>query len=222
MKPIVLLFLVVYAIARFLETFWRRTKLPGEILARYSLPLIVVAYVSFYLLICWEWSILGDAEFRSQRVTAGIISVVLSGLGRYWAIKTLGIYHSIHVEVRHRHELIELGPYRHVRNPYYLCNIIEALGLAGLVNFRPAVLMGLLVYLALLLHRLAVEEKALENKFRQSFLDYKSRVPMIIPRLHRVRKVRGLSRSVLINHVIWEIKDSLFTLKTRRMLISKK
>ena len=121
-------------------------------------------------------------------MTAGVLLVVLSGLGRYWAIQTLGIYHSIHVEVRHRHELIDLGPYQHVRNPYYLCNIIEALGLAALVNFRPAVLMGVLVYLALLLHRLAVEEKALENKFRESFLDYKRRVPMIIPRIRRVKK----------------------------------
>ena len=64
MKQIVLLFLIFYAIGRLLETFWRRTKLAGEILARYSLPLIVVAYVTFYLLIYWEWSIITNTDFR--------------------------------------------------------------------------------------------------------------------------------------------------------------
>jgi protein-S-isoprenylcysteine O-methyltransferase Ste14 len=182
MRLFVFCFLVLYAIERVLETFWRRHKSVGQIVARCSFPLILMAYISFYLLVFKEWYQLGDVAFQPTTVMVGTILVLTSIVGRNWSIRSLGIYHSIHVEIRDRHELIEGGPYRYVRNPYYLSNFIEALGLAMLVNLSPAVLIGLALYGALLIHRVLIEEKALEKKFGRRFMDYKYRVPRIIPR----------------------------------------
>jgi protein-S-isoprenylcysteine O-methyltransferase Ste14 len=182
MKPVVILFLVVYASERILETFWKRRKLSGSILAPYSLPLIVAAYVSFYLLIFREAFVRPEAEFKLELVIVGILSVIISIVGRFWSIKTLGIYHSIHVEIRAQHQLIKSGPYRYVRHPYYLSNGIEAFGLVMLANCGLTVLIVGLIYISLLLHRIIVEEKALENKFGKLFFHYRNHVPLIIPR----------------------------------------
>jgi protein-S-isoprenylcysteine O-methyltransferase Ste14 len=183
MKQITLLFLISYAIERLLETFWKRTKLNGKILAPYSLSLIVTAYVSFYFVV------LRDA-FEAESlyhltIFAGMTVVIAASLGRHWAIKTLGVYHSIHIEIREKHELIQSGPYLYLRNPYYLSNIIEAIGLPLVVSSKLGILIALFVYTPVLLHRLIREEKALETKFQGLYIDYKRRVPMIVPRFSR-------------------------------------
>ena len=183
MKNGVFLFLVLYAVERVIETFWKRTKSEGIIVARYSLPLILSAYVFFYLVIFWEWSRLAGPELRPALVMIGMFAVIASVVGRNWAIKTLGVYHSIHVEIRDRHQLIQSGPYRYVRNPYYLSNAIEAMGLLLVVRSRVALLTVVFVYIPLLVHRLLVEENALNKKFDGLFDEYTKHVPRIVPKL---------------------------------------
>ena len=182
MKQVILFFLIVYAVERLLETFWKRTKLDGEIIAAYSLPLIVTTYAAFYLVILWDWHELDAASLSQPLTLAGIGAVIVSALGRNWAIKRLGVYHSINIEIRERQELVQSGPYSYLRNPYYLSNIIEAIGLPLVVNSKLAMFIALFVYIPILLHRLILEEKALEKKFEDRFIDYKRRVPMVFPR----------------------------------------
>jgi protein-S-isoprenylcysteine O-methyltransferase Ste14 len=188
MKDLTLLFLIVYAVERVLETFWKRPKLKGKIRAAYSLPLIVAAYLMFYLLIFWEWSEMREGEFSWWFLSTGIIMVIVSTIGRNWAINTLNLYHSIHIEIRENHELIQSGPYEYVRNPYYLSNLIEAIGLPLVVNAKLAMFIAVFVYIPLLIQRLILEEKALEDKFQAQFVDYRTRVPMVIPRFIEPRR----------------------------------
>ena len=188
-QHLVLAFLLVYAVGRGFETFRKRAQLPGRIVEPYSLPLIVVAYVAFYLSLLWT---MFDVNFRmpDQRfVVVGIMMVLMSIAGRHWAIKNLGMFHSIHIEIRDQHELITSGPYQYVRNPYYLSNAIEALGFIFTVNFSPVVMIIAAPYLLLLCHRLLIEEQALQNKFAETFSAYKSSVPRLIPRLYGVGKI---------------------------------
>lgn len=109
--------------------------------------------------------------------------VLTSIAGRNWAIKTLGLYHSIHIEIRANHEFIQSGPYRFVRNPYYLSNVIEAVGLPLAANAWFAILLSIFLYIPLLILRMILEERGLEKKFKSSFIDYKERVPRIFPKL---------------------------------------
>ena len=188
MKIAVLMFLVLYAVERLLETFWKRKKVAGEIQIPYSFPLIIAVYVSLYLVVFYGWFRLDEQSFRRPIVMTGTILVITSVIGRNWAIKTLGVFHSIHIEIRNKHDLIQSGPYQYVRNPYYLSNIIEAIGLALMVGSRLALYISALVYVPVLVHRMLLEEKSLSQKFGAAFVKYEQQVPRIIPRLFHAKQ----------------------------------
>jgi protein-S-isoprenylcysteine O-methyltransferase Ste14 len=182
-KLLITVFLVTYGVERVLETFWKREKIQGQILAPHTLPLLVSAHVLLYLVILWDW-IGGEAREVSIWVSlVGCLMVVLSAAVRNWAVRTLGPYHSIHIEIRAHHELVRSGPYQWVRNPYYVSNMVEVLGLPLVTNVWPAILISMFLYVPVLVLRILSEERALERKFAASFARYKSEVPRIIPRL---------------------------------------
>ena len=86
--------------------------------------------------------------------------------------------------------LITTGLYAYVRNPMFLGGFIFLLGLGTLLGslsltfiFAP-LLIGLYVF-----YVKAVEEKEMEKKFGQEYLEYKKRVPMFIPRVEAIRNV---------------------------------
>ncbi|MCW4034170.1 MAG: isoprenylcysteine carboxylmethyltransferase family protein [Candidatus Bathyarchaeota archaeon] len=78
--------------------------------------------------------------------------------------------------------LVTTGIYSKVRHPQYLGFLLITLG----INVLWITLSTLLLYPALvvLYYRLAkIEEKEMENQFKDKYLDYKRRVPMFFPRL---------------------------------------
>jgi protein-S-isoprenylcysteine O-methyltransferase Ste14 len=84
--------------------------------------------------------------------------------------------------------LVENGLYGIVRNPMHLGWTIVLIGIALLtqsftllVIFIPLFVLAHIVYLKL------VEEKELEKKFGQAYLDYKKSVPMFIPKFYIVK-----------------------------------
>ena len=80
--------------------------------------------------------------------------------------------------------LVEGGLYRIVRNPMHLGWTLLLIGLALLMqSFTLLVIFIPLFILAHIIYLKFVEEKELEQKFGQAYLDYKQRVPMFFPRL---------------------------------------
>jgi len=86
-------------------------------------------------------------------------------------------------------KLITTGLYAYVRNPMLLGLFIVLLGLGVLFKslslifiFTPLFILVNILYLK------AVEEKEMEKKFGRSYLDYKSQVPMFIPRIGGKKK----------------------------------
>ena len=173
-------FLLAYAAARIAETFWIRPKLRGQIICRYSFPILVSAYITFYLTVL-TGVFANDGPMSSVALSTGVAVVLTSLVGRNWSIKTLGVFHSIHIEIRHQHLWVEAGPYGFVRNPYYLSNLIEAFGLALISNARRPLAILCLIYLPSLMHRLIVEERAHKANFQGTFEAYCMRVPALIP-----------------------------------------
>jgi protein-S-isoprenylcysteine O-methyltransferase Ste14 len=184
MKGLVFLFLVIYGIERILETFWKREKIQGAIKASYTLPLLIGLHVLIYMVSFWELLSLENYQILWGITFGGMIMVLVSIAGRNWAIKALGLYHSIHIEIRANHELIRSGPYKLVRNPYYLSNVIESVGLPLAANANLGLLLSLFCYIPLVIFRMVLEERALESKFKDLFFAYKRQVPRILPKLH--------------------------------------
>jgi len=76
------------------------------------------------------------------------------------------------------------GLYKFVRNPMHLGWTLVLIGAGFLMSSFTLLVVFLPVFVAAhLLYIKLVEEKELEQKFGQAYLDYKKRVPMFIPKL---------------------------------------
>ena len=84
--------------------------------------------------------------------------------------------------------MVTNGLYAIVRNPMHLGWTILLIGAAVFTqSFTLLVIFIPLFVLAHILYLKFVEEKELEKKFGQAYLDYKKRVPMFIPKLYIVK-----------------------------------
>jgi len=182
-KQFVFWCLALYGVERIIETFWKRKTIQGKIVAPYTLYILITIHVLIFLRVIFEWTHWENEKHSWTEVLIGLVSVVGATIVRNWSIYTLGMYHSIHIEIRDNHPLITDGPYSFTRNPYYLSNAIEVIGYPLLVGASPGILLSLCLYLPSLVLRLMIEEYALEEKLGDSFRVFKSRVPRILPDL---------------------------------------
>jgi len=111
----------------------------------------------------------------------GTLSVTLGALIRSWAESYL---HSsiVHDAALHGEQLVADGPFRHVRNPLYLGNLLLAIGL-GFLASRSGFLfisIGMLVFVYRLILR---EETTLLQSQGESYRRYFDAVPRLIPSL---------------------------------------
>lgn len=183
MQFLILGALLLYVIERILETFWRRHPIQGTIVASYTLYLLVAAHSLVFIATIYEWMNWNDNVYSRGQFVIGLFVIVLALLGRAWSIQTLGPYHSIHIEIRVPHPLITFGPYRFVRNPYYLSNALEIVGLPLLAGSSFGVILALILYWPALWLRMVSEESALQEAIRSPFFEYKLRVPRLLPKL---------------------------------------
>ncbi|HEV8480672.1 MAG TPA: isoprenylcysteine carboxylmethyltransferase family protein [Candidatus Eisenbacteria bacterium] len=127
----------------------------------------------------------GGAEPSAPAVHAIFAFAALFGVAagalRSWASAYLrsGI---VHDTALHAEGLVADGPFRFVRNPLYLGNILLALGMALLMSPLGAlvVVVGQTIFLLRLIRR---EEWELAQAEGDRFAAYKAAVPMLIPSL---------------------------------------
>jgi protein-S-isoprenylcysteine O-methyltransferase Ste14 len=78
--------------------------------------------------------------------------------------------------------LVLRGPYRLVRHPVYLGELISAVGML-LAKPHPLVVILFAIFAMLQYGRTIYEERALRAAFPESYPTYARRVPRLIPRL---------------------------------------
>jgi protein-S-isoprenylcysteine O-methyltransferase Ste14 len=78
-------------------------------------------------------------------------------------------------------QLLVIGPFKYCRNPMTLGTVMAYAGIAVIVGSYTAFLFVVLFFLLLLAYLKLVEEKELELRFGQAYLDYKNATPFIIP-----------------------------------------
>lgn len=122
---------------------------------------------------------------------AGIIFgllVVALAVASVWlaaaAVRRLGKQWAYQARVVEGHELIEDGPYAHVRNPIYtaMLGMLIATGLA--MQHWVALLFAIPVFMIGLLIRVRLEERLLHATFGRQFEEYAKRVPAVIPGIY--------------------------------------
>jgi protein-S-isoprenylcysteine O-methyltransferase Ste14 len=122
---------------------------------------------------------------RTYHLALGLAGMVLYGAAvvlRLTAIRALGRYWSLHIEIRQQHPLIQTGPYRWVRHPAYAAFVLETTGVPLAANAWWALLVALVVYVPLLCWRIRREETALVAKLGDAYRQYQREVGMLLPR----------------------------------------
>ncbi len=180
-RIVVLVFLAVVSLQRLLETFARRGTISGRQQMQWSfhaffwLHVIIIAgaLAEHFLLrttLAWGWTAFGFVLY--------IGSVILRNI----AIRALGRFWSLQIEIRQEHQLIREGIYRYLRHPAYSAITLEVLSIPLVVNAWWTMLFAAATYLPVLMLRLRQEEKALVEKFGEPYRVYQCEVGALIPR----------------------------------------
>jgi protein-S-isoprenylcysteine O-methyltransferase Ste14 len=164
---IVFLALVValFAIRRRSLSSGHATFVPGLVALVGTFLLNVVAYLPV------------DDTTSTEALFASSAVVVVGTMWTIWSLATLGRCFGLFPEVR---GLVMRGPYRLVRHPVYLGELISAV---GLLLAKPNVLIVLVfaVFVALQYWRTIYEERALSEAFPEHYPAYAKRVARLIP-----------------------------------------
>ena len=158
-----------------------RTEPAWSRLLKYWLPLVVAV-----LLLepgrLYRGSVLGARFLPGAGWVAalGIVMTLAGLLFACWARHVLGSNWSAVVQLKQDHELIERGPYRHVRHPIYTGLLLAFLGTAvALGEWRG--LLALVIVAVSFWRKLRLEERWLGEQFGAAYADYMRRVKALIP-----------------------------------------
>jgi protein-S-isoprenylcysteine O-methyltransferase Ste14 len=120
-----------------------------------------------------------DEKYKNIRV-AGLIIYLFFSWFQVWAYKSLGANYSQDIVILNKHNLIDKGPYKFIRHPHYLAQILIDLGAAAAtLSFVIAPLA--LIEIPILIQRAVLEEKLLQKYFKDSFIIYKKKTGFMIP-----------------------------------------
>jgi protein-S-isoprenylcysteine O-methyltransferase Ste14 len=137
------------------------------------------------------WQLLAAWPARSGWISFSTATIVVLLLGIVWAFKgaflrTWGTAYLspsvVQAGALHGEGVIAAGPYRYVRNPLYLGNLIHTLALALLMPPSGAIFC-ILAIIVFQLRLIAVEESFLTAKLGEPYLAYCNKVPRLIPAL---------------------------------------
>ena len=143
------------------------TLLPGAVALAGTFLLNAVAYLPV------EDTTSTDALL----VSSGI--VIVGTLWTIWSLATLGRCFGLFPEVR---GLVRRGPYRLVRHPVYLGELISAVGMV-VAKPDPLIVLIFAAFVALQYGRTVYEERALTAAFPDEYPEYAHQVARLIPGL---------------------------------------
>ncbi len=148
-----------------------------------KLPLIF-ATVTLVLLILSVFQV-GTLNYSENihlniyRIAGLIVYLVFSWI-QIWAYKSLGESYSQDIVIFKDHKLAEKGPYKLIRHPQYLSQILVDLG-GGFATLSYILIPLAIIQIPMLVMRASFEEKLLHKHFKDIFEQYKSSRGFMIP-----------------------------------------
>lgn len=116
---------------------------------------------------------------QSLRLVGLIFYIIFSWI-QIWAYKYLGDNYSQEIIIFKNHKLVTEGPFRFIRHPQYLSQIVMDLG-AGIAVLSYIVLPLALIQIPFIIMRALAEEKLLKKNFKEEFDAYKNKSGFLIP-----------------------------------------
>ena len=192
-------FMAIVIVCRVGATFrvWMTSRKQRGLRSRIS------AQWSFYLLFAVSCAIFGgtvlefflvNRPYHLVPAIGGVATFLVANGIRMAAIRTLGPYWSVHIEIREEHQFVQEGIYGIVRHPAYLSFVMEHVAVPLVGNAWWSLLITGVVYLPLLWFRVAHEDAVLVEKFGAPYRAYQQRVGAILPRWLALTHLGRLSR----------------------------
>ncbi len=176
------IFAMLVFVQRVLEIKFKQNLSSPRNVALWTTKVMVASHLFFFFGSLLEL-LLTSKSINYFFVLAGIIIFSLGFLLRKRVIKTLGPIWSINIEISDDQYLITDGPYALCRHPNYLAILMEVVGFCFIANSFYTLAVTLIVYIPIMMIRIKIEERVLENKFGSKYKDYSKSTPLIVPRL---------------------------------------
>jgi len=178
---ILILIFVIGILERFISTFGKGEK-PGLVKYKWSTDLLICTYLFCIIFVLFKF-VRGGKNLNIFIIFVGIFVEIAGILLRKSSIGSLGEYWSRHIKIIPGQILVKTGPFKWVRQPYYIAVILELIGWALFLNTYLVIWFVLLLHLPILLLRIFLEERVLLTIFGAEYQRYRSEVNLFFPKL---------------------------------------
>lgn len=148
-----------------------------------KLPLIIATITLVVLIISifqiGTLSYTENVNLNKYRITGLIVYLCFSWI-QIWAYKSLGDSYSQDMVIFKDHKLVNRGPFKIIRHPQYLSQILVDLG-GGFATLSFILIPLAIIQLPILILRASFEEKLLSKHFKEEFEQYKKSRGFMIP-----------------------------------------
>lgn len=147
------------------------------------LLLVVPSFILLFIAMPWEYTHLTGPIPRDGGLAWLGLDLFAVGIGlQLAAFRELRGYYTTRLAVQRGQKAVTSGPYRLVRHPGYLSNIMSFLGLALALSSLAGLALTAMVTAAIL-WRIPHEERMLEAELGEEYRDYRRRTKRLIPRV---------------------------------------
>jgi protein-S-isoprenylcysteine O-methyltransferase Ste14 len=152
---------------------------PQTYLQKFPLFLSALAIVGLILGIFQIGTLGYKPEYESTRLIGAAFYIVFSWF-QVWSYKALGESYSQDILILRDHALVTSGPFKIIRHPQYLAQILMDIG-GGVATLSYIVIIIAVIEIPFLIMRASLEEKLLSKHFKEKFSDYKSKTGFMFP-----------------------------------------
>lgn len=158
----------------------------GAVQSLRKLALFVIGALAVIVLLTGHsvWPDTVEAGLHENIETVGLALLFLAIAGRTWC--------SLYISGRKKSEVVALGPYSISRNPLYVFSFIGAAGAGAQFGSVTAALAAALLTWVVFSIVVRKEERFLTERFGETYLAYKARVPRFWPNFRLWRNVDTL------------------------------
>ncbi len=111
---------------------------------------------------------------------AGLAFYIIFSWFQIWSYKSLGESHAQDIVLMHKHKLVTQGPYKIIRHPQYLSQILMDVG-AGFVTMSYVVLALTIIEIPFVILRASAEEKLFLKHMKEDYKDYQNKSGFMLP-----------------------------------------
>lgn len=127
---------------------------------------------------------LNDLLLHPLALVLGTALVLAGHAGTFWCYAAIGDAWRIGIDRKERTALVREGPYRSIRHPIYLFQIVILAG-AGLLLPTPFSVLLMVIQLICVLVKALDEEAFLSDIHGDDYLQYRKGTGMLLPRMRR-------------------------------------